>query len=586
MTLKSNSTETVPPVMVNVRMNDTMVQLQHDSGAVCTVIDKKNWEKIGKPPLHPCSINLRSYNSSIDKLGQCYVTVGINNKLEKAMLIVVKEGSSLLGRNWIRQFKVIADQKLHGQCNLVESEPELSKILEDFKDVFDKKLGTCDLTVSLKLKDGAKPKFLKSRNLPYSMRGPVEEKLEKAVSSGVLIPVQHSQWATPIVVVKKPNDIRICGDYKSTLNPMLDVNQYPLPKIEDMFHELNGGKWFIKLDLRDAYHQLVLDQQSKEYTTINTHKGLYRYQRLPFGIASAVAIFQHTMEKILNGIPGVVVYLDDVTITAENKDKLLYLLKLVLQRFRKHGLRLKREKCEFLKSKILFLGHEVDANGIRPSSQKLEGLTKMPAPKNVKEVEAFVGLVNYYGKFVKNLASLAAPLNDLRKQNVKWQWTEQHQKSFEEIKQRLLQADLLTHYDPLKELILATDASEYGIGAVLSHREKDGTEKVIAYASRKMIAAELNYAQIEKEALAIIFGVEKFDQYLLGRHFILQTDHMPLLRIFGNKTGIGSVAIKRLARWAIILMNYTYTIEYRKTEEFGNADSLSRLPNPTVSPSS
>ena len=208
----------------------------------------------------------------------------------------------------------------------------------------------------------------------------------------------------------------------------------------------------------------------------------------------------------------------------------------------------------------------------------MEAITKAPAPTNVPELRSFLGLLNYYGRFIPNLASLLHPLNELLKTTTKWKWSRECQEAFKLAKEKLVSADVLAHYDATLPLRLAADASAYGIGAVISHRMPDGAERPIAFASRTLSDAERNYSQVEKEALALIFGVKKFHNYLYGRPFVLVTDHKPLTTILGHKKGIPPVAAARLQRWAIILAAYKYEIEFRPTTAHANADGLSRLP--------
>lgn len=214
-----------------------------------------------------------------------------------------------------------------------------------------------------------------------------------------------------MAVPKKNGQVRLCGDYKVTLNPKIDVDQYPLPRSEDMFATLAGGQRFTVLDLTDAYQQLPLDESSKPFVTINTHRGLYRYNRLPFGVASAPAVFQKTMDTILQGIEGVVCYIDDILITGKTPEEHLRHLEAVLERLKQAGVHVRRAKCSFLKQSVDFLGYRIDAEGRHPLPDKLKAITQAPAPKNVTELRSFLGLLNYYGCFISNLSSLLHPLN-------------------------------------------------------------------------------------------------------------------------------------------------------------------------------
>ena len=362
------------------------------------------------------------------------------------------------------------------------------------------------------------------------------------------------------------------------MNPVLEVDQYPLPRPEDLFATLAGGKKFTTLDLSHAYNQLTLDPKSQKYVVVNTHRGLYRYKRLPFGIASAPAQFQRVMDQILQGMNHVTCYLDDILITGSTVDEHLSNLTEVLRRLKEHGVRLKREKCQFLRDSVEYLGHLIDADGLHTTDSKLKAINEAPSPTNTQELRAFLGLLNYYGRFIPNRATLSQPLNTLLCKDHHWRWTERCERAFQQLKKTLVSSSFLTHYNPNLPLKFAGDASAYGVGAVISHTMDDGTEQPIAFGSRTLSKSEQNYSQIEKEALSLIFGVRKFHSYLLGRKFTLVTDHKPLTYILRPKRGIPPLAAARLQRWALILAAYNYNIEYRPTGAHANADSLSRLP--------
>ena len=362
------------------------------------------------------------------------------------------------------------------------------------------------------------------------------------------------------------------------MNGALEVDKYPLPKPEDLFASLAGGKKFSKIDLTSAYQQLRLEEDCQELTTINTHKGLYKYTRLPFGVSSAPAVFQQVMDTVLQGLPNVICYLDDVLITGSTVEEHLKNLEKVLQRLQQYNIRAKRSKCFFLCDSVVYLGHRVDADGLHTTDQKVEAVKKAPRPQNVQELRSFLGLVHYYGRFLPNLATLLHPLNVLLQNDSPWEWTPQCTAAFEGAKKLLMSAPVLAHYDPSLPLKLAGDASGYGLGAVISHVMPDGSERPVAYASRTLSPSERNYSQIEKEALSLVFGLRRFHQYVYGRHFTLVTDHKPLLALLGPKSGIPPLAASRMQRWALLLSSHSYDIQYRRTQDHSNADGLSRLP--------
>lgn len=325
---------------------------------------------------------------------------------------------------------------------------------------------------------------------------------------------------------------------------------------------------------------MLLDDDSKVFTTINTHKGLFQYNRLPYGVSSAPGIFQRTMENLLQGIQRVLVRLDDILITGEDDDKHLDILDQVCSRLSKAGVRLKRGKCFFMVDEVVFLGHRINKEGIHPVDDKIQAIRDAPSPRSITELKSYLGLLNYYSKFLRNLSPVLAPLHELLRKSVKWHWGKEQEDAFSQSKELLQSSAVLIHFDPSKPLVLDCDASPYGIGAVLSHKMANETERPIDFMSRTLSRAEKGYSQLEKEALSIVFGVKKFHKFLNGRHFTVKSDHKPLLGLLKETKGIPAMTAVRIQRWALTLSAYEYELVHKSGKLHANADALSRLPLP------
>lgn len=392
------------------------------------------------------------------------------------------------------------------------------------------------------------------------------------------MPVENSDWGTPIVPVLKNGKLRVCVDYKTTINPHLIDVKCIIPNIEDIFAALSGGVYFTKLDLRNAYNQIEVDDASQLILAWSTHKGVFACKRMSFGAKTACAIFQSTMSKVLQGVPCCVCFFDDILVTGRTLAEHLKNLELVFQKLSAAGFKLNLQKCRFFQKKVKYLGHVIDATGLHKDEDKVKAISDAPQPSNVSEVKAFIGLVNYYARFFPNLAQVLFPIYELLKQSTPFNWNDECAKSFELVKKIIVSEKVLAHYDPRLPVKLICDASQRGIGAAIFHTMPNGEDKPIAFASKKLSPAQSNYSTIDREALAIYFGVVKFQHYLIGRKFTIQTDHKPLTSIFGNRNGIPFMAAGRLQRWADYLSSYDCHTEYIEGKTNVNADFLSRLP--------
>ena len=456
-------------------------------------------EKFADTPLTPPKVVLRTYTGeALEVSGEMQCNVVYKDKHYSLPVVVVDYSAkpTLLGKNWLRQIKLAWGEILSvSNENLVSAEGQLSNLLSKYRELFtDSCEGMKGLEAHITMKSNVKPIFVKSRQVLYALKVQVEKELDKLETHGVIKKTDKSSWANPIVVgPKSDNTVRICGDYKATINQSVEDEQYVLTTTQDLYTALVGSKVFSKLDLSQAYAQLNVDKESQEYLTISTHKGLYSYLKLPYGVKSSPKIFQAKMDQILQGIEKCVCKQDDILVGGNDWQENLKILAEVLARLHKYNLHLKLPKCEFLKPEVVYLGLKISTVGLQPVEEKINAVKKAPTPRNVSELRSFLGMVQYYHSFLPGLATMLAPLHKLLQKGIQWEWTHDCQKAFEACKEGLTSDSMLVHYDLNRELRLACDASSYGLGAVLSHIMDDGQERPIAYASHTLSSSERNY---------------------------------------------------------------------------------------------
>lgn len=413
-----------------------------------------------------------------------------------------------------------------------------------------------------------------ARRIPPCKREEVHQLLQDMLGRKVIQP-STSPWASPIVLVKKKDgSTRFCIDYRK-INAITHKDAYPLPRIDDTLDTLSGAQWFSTLDLLSGYWQVEVAEEDKPKTAFATREGLYEFNVMPFGLCNAPATFQRLMDLVLAGVQWTqcLVYLDDVIVIGRDFEEHLHNLSVVLQKLKEAGLRLKPRKCSFCRESVSYLGHIVSREGVSTDPEKTAKVTSWPTPTSVQAVQQFLGLASYYRRFVRNFAEIAKPLHRLTERGRDFTWTVECETAFATLKYRLSSAPILSFPDFSKPFILDTDASQEGIGAVLS-QICEGNEQVIAYASRTLSKAERKYSVTRKELLAVVVFTKHFRPYLLGRNFALRTDHSSLTWLQNFKEPEG-----QLARWIEKLQEYNFTILHRQGKQHQNADALSRRPD-------
>ncbi|XP_048481336.1 uncharacterized protein K02A2.6-like [Plutella xylostella] len=576
--------ENYEPITLPVKINNEQYCMEIDSGSGISVMSHSFYsENFEGNNLNPCSIRMCFYNGhKLTPLGYFCQTVTYNNMSKPIKFYVIENGGPpLLGRDFMAKFGVSLISINNNNIIVNQSDNEIHKFMTAYPGLWSDGLGKfSQFQIKLRLKENSEPKFFKARSVPFAIKDKVDQELERLTDLGILVPTNYSDYATPIVPVLKDNGkVRIAGDYSLTLNKDMYIDKYPMPRIEEVFAKVGGGESYTKIDLSNAYNQFEIEEDSQSLTTINTPRGLFKYTRLVYGLANAPAIFQRTMETLLAGVEGVSCWLDDVCVTGPTREIHLQRLRQVLERLNNAGLKLQKDKCEFFKPSVTYLGYVIDKNGIRTCPKKVAAIMESPAPKCVTEVKRFLGIINYYRNFIPGASTILSPLQNLLRKDAPWTWSDREEQAFQRIKRELASDRVLTHFDPEARLTLCVDASPTGLGAYLAQGE-EGHERPLAFASRSLSASERNYSQINKEAAAIIFGVKHFHQYLYGREipFILKTDHRPLLAIFGKKNGVPVMTASRLQRYAIFLSAYNYDIQYIAGDRNSVADYFSRMP--------
>lgn len=412
---------------------------------------------------------------------------------------------------------------------------------------------------------------IKQRYYPMSpsIQKIVNEELDKMLELGVVTP-SKSAWSSPIVLVDKPDGSkRFCVNFRQ-LNAVTKRDAYPLPQVTTILDRLRDSRYLSSLDIKSAYWQIPLAADSREKTAFTVQgRGLFEFVTMPFGLHNAPATWQRFIDQIIGADlePHVFVYLDDIIVVTQHFDHHLEVLEKIFNRLRAVDVTLNQEKCCICRKELRYLGYVVDSRGLRVDPEKVQAIVQIPVPRNQKEVRQFCGTASWYRRFIPDFASRLYPLTSLLRKNKRFTWTDEAQNAFEDIRSCLVKAPILTCPDFNKPFIISCDASGVGLGAVLT---QEG-EQVIAYASRTLSRTEQKFSATERECLAVIWAVEKFRPYVEGSHFTIITDHYSLLWLHNLKDPQG-----RLARWALRLQPYSYTLVHRKGKEHVVPDMLSR----------
>lgn len=582
--IESLETNSDSKIIAMFSIKGKKVSMQIDSGATCNVMPKKNLPL--NTEMHECKKKLTLYGgkATITTVGECTLKVKNvkNHKKYDVQFVVVEEDClPLIGLRMAQVMNLIKVQQKNIQVASVSDTDRGNVRMETKDDVLKahpnvfKGRGKMPGKVHLQVDKTVTPVVMPPRRVPLSVKDRLKEELGRLEKLGYIAPVvQPTEWVSSLVTVHKPNGkIRVCID-PLHLNKALQRGHYPLPQLDDVLPNMSQAQVFTKADCKEGFLQIELDEESSLLTTFQTPWGRYRWKRMPFGISPAPEIFQQFLDQNLEGLIGVHKIADDIIITGSganpveaNRDHDRNLHDF-LKRCEERGIRLNEEKFAYKCEQVKFMGHILSKDGLKIDPDKVAAIDKMKRPESVDDVQRFVGMVKYLGKYLPRLSDVCEPLRRLTHKGVEFHWGPEQDKAFEEIKNLVSNAPVLRYFDESAATEGQGDASQNGLGFVLMQGGQP-----VSYASRALTSAECRYSQIEKELLALVFGLERHHEYAYGRDIVLWTDHKPLVAIVQKPL---NTAPKRLQRLLIRLNQYSVELKYLPGKEMLIADTLSR----------
>lgn len=568
-TVDSLDTEKSTVWLQKILVNNNEILFKLDTGAQVNILPKSELTKwSNKPVIKKCKQPVLDYSDNeVPILGECLVSCE-TDKIKKKVkfLITTLDACPILGLQacqCLGLIKRLNQVKAENKCH--QETPEM--VINEFPDVFTG-MGRLNRTVKIKLKENYSPHVAAPRKVPLALHSKVKEELARMEESGIITKVEEpTEWVSNMVVVNTSKKLRICLDPRP-LNKAIQRPHYPIPTADNLMTKLQGSKVFTILDAKNGFWQLPLDEESSFLTTFTSPWGRYRFLVLPFGLNNAPEEFQRSMDEIFENDPQVNPYFDDIALGSPTIAEHCILLRRTLENARKANLKFNIEKTQLALTSVNYLGHIMSNKGIKPDPRKIKAINEFAEPKCREDLQRFLGMVTYLAKFTPHLSNLTHSMRQLLKKDSDWLWDANTEKDFQNLKQEITQAPCLQYFDDSKPVTVSVDASKNGLGAVLLQEGKP-----VAFGSAALTETQQRYAQIEKELLAVIYGLEHFNYYTYGRKVIVQTDHKPLLGLSSKHYDMIS---PRLQRLLLRLNRYDIQLVYIPGKHLLIADALSR----------